>query len=309
MARYGGKHTIRYKWGVTLGSRMQTVFHADDSAGDREINLAHLFSSYNRKYLPQIDKKGNAQMFTVSIKALSTSACVSTFSTASNGYVTKRAVKAWHRIWRKQFTDMGYNMKELGPYGQNLRVDLTPSDDAFGSGTAEIGGGEWTRSDIISVPSRDPGDTGAIAANEISDLYFLHLTGSSVSSSTTDTHRWTSAGMIESWLGSRKRKVGSTDSGSDSGVDETYVVPDNPLVHARGDSFKSEDVADEVREYQGEEPPYAEASQALLMTQGKVHSDTGIIGSAVVNAPCGLLNVVNSATCGYVIELLAITDM
>ncbi len=115
--------------------------------------------------------------------------------------------------------------------------------------------------------------------------------------------------MIESWIQSRKRKVGSADSGSDSGVDETYVQPDNPLVHARGDSAKSEVVSDEVREYQGEEPPYDEALHSTLITQGIMQSGQGISPKVVVNAPCGLLSVTTTAACTLSIELLAISDM
>lgn len=287
---------------------MQRIFEITETGTTESggiVNLAHVFSSYNRKYIPQIDKAGNAQLFHINVRSISSGANTVTLSTAPNSYVTKQAVKAWHKVWRKQYRDAGISMKSLGKYGQNLRVDLTASDNALGSG-AEDGTGEWTRSEIITTASVDPGDSGTLATTEVVDSYYLHLTGASVSESTADTVRWTSAGMNASWIDSRRKPTGLD---GDDVTESALVGTDNPLLTARGSALHTEALVDEVREFQQEEPPYGDGLQEDVMVQGILKSNADLIGERVVQVPCGLLQVDFTAACTLEFELLAITDM
>lgn len=287
---------------------MQRIFEITETGTAESggiVNLAHVLSSYNRKYIPQIDKRGNAQLFHINVRSISAGANTVTLKTAPNNYVTKQAVKSWHKVWRKQFRDAGISMKSLGKYGQNLRVDLTASDNYLGSG-AEDGTGEWTRSEIITTPAADPGDSGGISAASAVDKYFLHLTGASVLSSHASTNQWTSAGMNSSWIDSRRKPTGLD---GDDVTESALVGLDNPLLTARGNSFQSEALVEEVREYQQEEPPYGDGLHEGVMVQGILKSNADLIGERVVQVPCGLLQVDYTASCTLEFELLAITDM
>ena len=98
----------------------QTIVLDESGANNDDVNLAHLFSSVNRKMMAPVDKKGNAQMFHVQVKTLCDHASDelrTTIKTANTGYVTKQAVKAWYRVWRQKFRDAGISLKDLGPYG------------------------------------------------------------------------------------------------------------------------------------------------------------------------------------------------
>lgn len=287
---------------------MQRVFEiteADTSESGGVVNLAHVYSTYNRKYLPQVDKAGNAQVFHVIVRSVSAAANTVTLKSASNGYPTKQAVKAWHKVWRKQFRDANIPIKTLGKYGQNLRVDLEASDTLLGSGV-EDGNGEWTRSEIINTPAADLGDSGTVTADNLTDSYFLHLTGSSVSESSAQTQRWTSAGMISSWINSRKKPTGLD---ADNATESALMSLDNPLMAARGSAFQSEKIVEEVREFQAEEPPYDDSTSEGLCVQGILKSNADLIGERLVQVPCGLLQVTFTAACTLEFELVAITDM
>lgn len=285
--------------------RVFTITEANTNESGGVVNLAHLFSSYNRKYIPQVDKSGNAQLFHINVRSISSGANTVTLKTASNSYPTKQAVKAWHRVWRDQFRKAKIPIKSLGPYGQNLRVSLTSSDTALGSGD-EDGTGEWTYSEVFVTPSVDPGDNNAITTGKLTDSYTLHLCGSSNFESSDETHRFTDVGMINSWIDSRRKPVGLD---ADDQVESAKFGTDNPLLHARGDSFKSERLVGEVREFQSEEPPYDDTISESVMTQGILKSNADLIGERVVQVPCGLLQVDFTAACTLEFELLAITDM
>lgn len=285
--------------------RVFTITEADTSESGGVVNLAHLFSSYNRKYIPQVDKSGNAQLFHINVRSVSSAANTVTLKSAPNNYVTKQSTKQWHRVWRKQYRDAGISMKSLGKYGQNLRVDLTASDTALGSGN-EDGVGEWTRSEIITTPSVDPGDSGTTNAAQLTDKYFLHLTGASVVENDVGTIRWTSAGMNSSWIDSRRKPTGLD---ADDATESALVGTDNPLLQARGSALQSETLVEEVREFQQEEPPYDDTISEGVVAQGILKSNADLIGERVVQVPLGLLQVDFTAACTLEFELLAITDM
>jgi hypothetical protein len=285
--------------------RVFTITEADTSESGGVVNLAHLFSSYNRKYIPQVDKKGNAQLFHINVRSISSSSNTVTLKSASNSYPTKQAVKAWHRVWRDQFRKAKIPIKSLGKYGQNLRIALTSSDTALGSGN-EDGTGEWTYSEVIVTPSVDPGDNSTITGHDLTDSYTLQLCGSSTWETADDTLRFTNVGMINTWIDSRRKPTGLD---ADDVTESALVGTDNPLLHARGDSFTSELLVEEVREFQSEEPPYDDSISESVITQGILKSNADLIGERVVQVPCGLLQVDFTAACTLEFELIAITDM
>ena len=159
------------------------------------FNAAHVYSSLNRKMIAPVDSQGNAQAFALNIKVYSDEANTATFKTASNSYVTKQAVKAWFRVWKKGITDAGYSMKDLGPYGRVFKPRLNASDSNYGS-AGEVGRGEWNYSDIVTAAPQIGAATAA--ADELVDQYSIHLMGASVREDTSDddTVQYSSVGAI-----------------------------------------------------------------------------------------------------------------
>ena len=96
---------------------MQLVHRITESsaASGARINMAHVLSSMNRKMIPPVNNKGVPQLFHFKVEVRSASAQLTTLKTASNSYVTKQAVKAWYRVWRKSLRDAGVTLKDLGP--------------------------------------------------------------------------------------------------------------------------------------------------------------------------------------------------
>lgn len=269
------------------------------------FNAAHVYSSLNRKMMAPVDSQGNAQAYALNIKVYSDAANTATFQTASNSYVTKQAVKQWFRVWKSKLSEAGVTMKDLGPYGRVFKPRLNVSDSNFGS-AGEAGRGEWNYSDIVTVPPHVPGTTSTISANELSDQYTLHLVGSSVVEDSDDTRRFSSVGMIQSWLGSRKSPVGpgTTDVSENLVIDE-----DNPLVLARGGDLSTEMLLDEVRDLQKDEAPYDHQDFDGLYTQAIVKSNADLMAECDIIAPCGLVQVTTTAACTVVFTLAGIGDM
>ncbi len=119
----------------------RTVVLSEASANSDDVNLAHLFSSVNRKIMSPVDKKGNAQNFHVQIRTLcdhASNELRTTIKSANTGYVTKQAVKAWYRVWRQKLRDAGASMKDLGPYGSVFKPRL--QNLAYSSGGEHWGG-------------------------------------------------------------------------------------------------------------------------------------------------------------------------
>jgi hypothetical protein len=292
---------------------MQTKFQITESGtteSGNEVDLARLFSHYNRKYIPMVDKKGNAQMFHIklSVNNGTTNPMTCTASTASTGYATKQAVRAWHRVWRSRFKDAGISMKELGKYGQNLRLELTAADSALGSGNSETGSGEWTLSEVIAEAGAVPGASGtAPESGDLTNSYTLHLTGDhTANGDQSETYQWSKVGAIKSWLESRRSAVGPGGGDVPAGQ---IIEQSNPLIAARYDSTASQDLIEEVREFQAEEAPYSEATHYGLFSQALFNvapSDTAV---RMLSVPCGLLQLSFTQACTFEFELLGITDM
>lgn len=284
---------------------MQLVHEVTEASAvsNKLFNGAHVFSSLNRKMIAPVDNQGNAQVFALRVQVFSDDANTVTLETAGNSYVTKQAVKSWYRAWRKGFSDSGITMKDLGPYGRVFKPRLEATQSLYGS-AGEVGRGEWNYSDMVVTP---PGTgSGATTGNELTDQYTLHLIGSSVVDADADTRRFTSAGMIESWIGSRRSTTG-TDS--DDVPASKIFDQDNPLLLARGNALHSELQLDEVRDLQADEPPYDNQDFDGLYTQAKIKTNADLTSHADVLAPLGFVKVSATAACTILFTLVGISDM
>lgn len=288
---------------------MQIVHEVTETSGvtGELFNAAHVYSSLNRKMIQPVDSQGNALAFGLNIKVYSGGANTATFKTASNSYVTKQAIKQWYRVWLSKLREAGVSLKDLGPYGRVFKPRLNVNDSTFGS-AAEVGRGIWNYTDMVTVA---PGAGSATpSGDDLSDHYKLHLLGSTVQSAEDDTRRYSSVGMIESWLGSRKKRLGADDNTGGDSVDEDLVFDqDNPLLLARGGNAASERMLDEVREMQKEEPPYTESDFTSAYTQALVKTNADLYAECDIVAPCGLVSVTTTAACTVVFTLTGIGDM
>lgn len=296
---------------IRMSMTMQIVHRISEGSpfSGKLFNAAHVFSSLNRKMMPPVDAQGNAQVFGLRIQAFSTGANTVTIQSASNSYVTKQAVKSWHRVWKAKMKEGGYSMKDLGPYGRVFKPRLEATDSLLGSGL-EAGRGEWNYSDIVTVPAAT-GGSDAVSGAELTDQFALHLIGSSVLEDTGDdeTRQYSSVGMIESWLGSRRKRAGAAGGDGSEVQEDDAFDQDNPLLLARGGTFSSEQLLDEVRDLQKDEPPYTESDFQELYTQALITSDANLSNVADVMAPCGHLKIWATAGCTLMITLIGITDM
>ncbi len=287
---------------------MQIVHTITESSAqsDKLFNAANVYSSLNRKMIAPVDGGGNAQAFALNVKVYSDAANTVTLETASNSYVTKQAVKQWHRVWKSKFTEAGISMKDLGPYGRVFKPMLTASQSALGTGI-ESGRGEWNYSNVVTVP---PGTgSGAVTGHEMTDQYSLHLCDSTVVDSSADTRRYTSVGMIESWLGSRRKYAGADGADGSEKQEDDIFDQDNPLLLARGGNSSSEMLLDETRDLQKDEPPYTESDFVSPFTQAIVKSNADLMAQCDILAPCGLVQVTTTAACTLVFTLVGIGDM
>lgn len=290
---------------------MQIVHEITESSAQsgKLFNAAHVYSSLNRKMIAPVDSQGNAQAFALNIKVYSDAANTATFATASNSYVTKQAIKRWHRVWASKLKEAGVTMKDLGPYGRVFKPRLNASDSNFGS-AGEVGRGQWNYSDIVTVAASGM-SSSSVEAQDLADQYSLHILGSSVTEDTgLETRKFSSVGMIESWLGSRKKPLGADDNIAGDSVNEDLVFDqDNPLLLARGGTLASEVMLDEVRDMQKEEPPYSEGDFTSSYTQAKVKTNADLYGECDIIAPCGLVEVTTTAAATVIFTLVGIGDM
>lgn len=293
---------------------MQIVHTVTESSGvtGKLFNAAHVYSSLNRKMIAPVDNKGNAQLFALNIKVISAGDCTSTFSTASNSYVTKQSIKAWYKVWRQKLSDAGISLKDLGPYGRVFKPRLAASESLYGS-SEEIGRGEWNYSDIVTTPAVG-GGSDSVEANELHDQFSLSIIGSTAvedhAGGDYDTIQYSNVGMIESWLGSRKKPLGADDNSLNDSVDEDLLFDSyNPLLLTRGGTTASGLMLEEVRDLQKDEPPYTEADFTGTYKQAMVQSSANLSAQCDIVAPCGLVNVTTSAAATVIFTLVGIADM
>ncbi len=292
----------------------RTIVLSEASANSDDVNLAHLFSSVNRKILEPVDKRGNAQNFHVQVRTLcdhASNELRTTIKTANTGYVTKQAVKAWYRVWRQKFRDAGISLKNLGPYGSVFKPRL--QNLAYSSGGDHWGGtsvrsGEWNYSDVIfNSPVITHHESSDIEAGDLVSQATMYLVGaSSETSSGGETEDFDGVGMINSWVGSRGGGAGT--KGGDASADLQFVT-DNPLVYARGDKATSDVLLEEARDLQVDEAPYLDSDLDELFTQSVLNHSAADSGMVTVTAPCGWLRLETSEAATVEITLLGISDM
>ena len=319
---------------------MQNRFYFSDTlaasaSASHIVNLSKLMSSANRKNIPMVDRKGNAQLYTLKVRVIGAEKLLLSTQAAPNTYVTKNAVKAWHEAREVMIRRTGQRMKDLGPYARHLRpyltanhengttaeVDTSTSNDVGFLGNTHFQGDEFTYTRLaVSTPMESTGDTNAVTPIDLVDTYSLTLLGSSVDEATTaddpdestargDQDSYVSVGMIESWLTTFKQQ--------DIGVDATNINPDNALLQLLVDSPSSEEVLELIADAQVEGRPWDGDGSAYrtLTTNSILVATANQQAEQIVHAPCGLLqlNLTNahsgSETLAVEIECLAISDM
>jgi hypothetical protein len=263
----------------------------NDSTEVHTFNWAKIFSALNRKSLDQVDAKGNPLVYRVAIKqsvgdATSQSAINTILSTASNGYVTARAVKAWHRARLKMLSREGISLKQLSPYRRQLRFPLTVSD----SYSVELSQGEWTNTSIAVEAPQDGGVTTAVGSDDLVDSYTLTLCGPSVAeSAAAGETKYSTVGIIDSWLNARRDTTGTANDGTD----EPRINHElNPLYNLMSGSMASEEVLEIVEDAQKEEPPYSNVASVFtgIVPQARLYCSQHTADTAVVDCPAGLMS-------------------
>lgn len=291
------------------GCAMQIVQHITESGAvtNEVYNAAHVFSRMNRKMIAPVDSGGNAQAFGLNVQVISSAANTVTLSTASNSYVTKQAVKAWFRVWKKSMNDAGYSLKDLGPYGRVFKPRLEASETLLGGPGSHTG--EWNYTEIITTaPSNQTSDQ--VESIDLVDSYTLSLCGDTTSESGgSETVKFTNVGMIDSWLGSRKKYAGADNTDNSEVQEDLLFDADNPLLLARGRELTGTMLLNEIRDTQKDEPPYVDAEYKDPFVQAKIQTDANQTGVVDIVAPLGLVKVTTTAACTLVFTLTGIGDM
>jgi len=301
----------------------ETIDESSSLSETKYFNWAQIFSSQNRRYLPQVDEKGNAFNYIVAIKQSSpdhtgNSQVKTTISTANGGYVTKAAIKAWHRARVKMLRREGLSLKSVGPYMRSLRFGLNVSNGGGGTSESELADGEWTVTRIAAETAMDSADASdPLEADNIIDDYTLTLCDDSVATGSAEGGgtKYTTVGIIASWLDSRRSKADFISA--DTAIDHEA----NPLYNLLSGSLASEEVLEIVQDNQAEEPPYGDDSKwDDLFPQAELVSAVNAHDSTIVTCPAGLMQAVvtsvntddNTATDSsitWTVELLDIVPM
>lgn len=272
------------------------------------FNMAKLMSSANRSEYKPVDNQGNAQLYTIGMKVHATKAH-GLVTTAPNTYVTKHAVREWHKARVKMYKRAGIRMKDLG-YGRALRPYLdvnhengsTTEIDTENSGGNSIyppfSGDEWTYSRVaVSTPMEEEA-TGGTGAQDLVDTYSFTLCDASVtedgtaespdaSGATSDQDSFVSVGMLKEWLGSFKKDRGHASNATAS-VDE-----DNALLQLSGEQGPSkEEVLELAKDAQVEGRPWdLGGATHYSLAYGGLCRAVGESSYIVFQAPCGLFQV------------------
>lgn len=225
-------------------------FENEISNGNSEafiLNLPKLMSSANRREYHNVDKSGNAQLYTVGMKLWGTSVHAAAWG-AGNTYVTRRAIKAWHDARVMMYKRAGVSMKSLG-YGRTLRPYLleshrdgtTPELATQNASDLQIKptyeGDEWTYSKAaVSTPPEAGSAASAQYIMDLVDTYDFCILGSSEmetasgigdddeSGDGSDQDSFVSVGMVEEWLDSFKTRSASVTSADQQGLDSNNAL-------------------------------------------------------------------------------------
>lgn len=255
---------------------------AANSVMTRYFNCAHLLSMMNRKAYHQVTKSGHLKNYGVELQVFNMTNATTTIRTAPVAYPTYRAVRAWHFIRKDRYEKAGFKLKDLG-YGERLRfaldqtmggIDQTTSSTMISPSNyndSEYWKGEWDWSDVIITPGLTTGSaTTDIHADDLQDKFDLYLCGDH-QAETGEADKYHGVGMIQSWTENRR--------GWNAPQSESTIQPDNPLAFARMSESSSYLLNEEVRDEQGQAPPYsnkddddAESPFATLFINGVIES-------------------------------------
>ena len=295
---------------------------ADGATESHWFDFAQIFSKFNRRQYHQVDGKGNAQVYLVKItQATYTGAdqgdVRSSLFTAPNTYVTKQAVKAWHKARVAMFDKAGIKMKTLSPYTRNLRMKLETGAPDNGTTASELVSGTPELSTMVNSGQFDEENTGAVTGDDLVDLYTLHLLDNHVVTQTAETTKYTSVGVNQSWLDARRKPYLVTDAGLETGVSATTVQHgENPLFEARALSGIAEEIIGVAQDEQVQQPPWADSDQTGLVTAAAMYTANNSTQEVILEVPCGLMKAniqdlrsTNAVNLVWNIELLDIYDM
>ena len=269
---------------------------ADNTTETHYFDFAQIFSAVNRKQYHQVDSKGNAQVYLLKITQASYSGSDqgdvrSTLSTAPNTYVTKQAVKAWHKARTAMFSKAGIKMKTLSPYTRNLRMLLDSSAPSpSGTTDSELRSGSPELSTMVNSGQFDEANTGTVTGDDLVDKYTLTLLGDHVTSQTAETTKYTTVGVNQSWLDARRQPYAIADASAEAGTTSTLVThPLNPLLESRALSGIAEEVVGVAKDEQTQQPPWANGTQTALVSQAGIYTANNSTQEVIIEVPLGLM--------------------
>ncbi len=310
---------------------------ADDATSKHVLNMPRLLGSINRKAMHNVDKQGNAQLYTLGVKAYGAKLALSV-NCAANTYYTRRAIKAWHDARVMMYKRAGISMKSLG-YGRNLRPYLDvnhengtttelDTETFSGSNTGispPYSGDEWTYSRAAVATPQENTETTSAQLRDLVDTYSFTLLDDSVTEDATaddpdesgtgsDQDSFVSVGMIAEWLDSFKKH--SAFDVAASTLDT--IDDDNALLQLRSQqSADKEEVLELAQEAQTELRPWdlAGARFSGEVSAGYLQSTSDSPEMIIAEVPCGLFNLEMVNTSGgsdiatVCVEVLDIRDM
>jgi hypothetical protein len=295
---------------------------SDGATENHYFDFPQIFSKFNRKQYHQVDSKGNAQVYLLKITQASYTGADqgdvrSNISTAPNTYVTKQAVKAWHKARVAMFDKAGIKMKTLSPYTRNLRMELDTGAPAGGTDAAELVTGSPELSTMVNAGQFDEANTGAVTGDDLVDTYTLHLLDDHVVTQTAETTKYTSVGVNQSWLDARRKPYQVADLSLETGMSATTVQHgENPLFEARALSGIAEEIVAVAQDEQIQPPPWSDGDQTGLIAAAAMYTANNSIQEVIVEVPCGLMKAnftdlrsTNAVNVVWNIELLDIYDM
>ncbi len=294
----------------------------DQATETKYFDFADIFSKFNRKQYHQVDSKGNAQVYLIKITQASYTGAdqgdvKTALFTAPNTYVTKQAVKAWHKARVAMFGKAGIGMKTLSPYTRNLRMELDASADPGGTTDSDLANKNGELSTMVNSGQFDESNTGAVTGDDLVDSYTLTLLGDHVTSQTAETTKYTSVGVNQSWLDTRRKPYAVAEGSLEAGVSATTVQHEtNPLFEARALSGIAEEIVEVAQDEQSQPPPWVDSDQTGLVGVAGLYTANNSTQEVIVEVPCGLMKATiqdlrssNNVEVVWNIELLDIYDM
>jgi hypothetical protein len=294
---------------------------SDASTESHYFDFAQIFSKFNRKQYHQVDSKGNAQMYLLKITQASHTGAdqgdvKTVLSTAPNSYVTKQAVKAWHKARVAMYDRIGVSMKSLSPYTRNLRMELDTSAPSGGTDAAELTSNTPELSTMVQAAQFDESETGALTGDDMVDSYTLHLLDDHVTSATSPTTKYTSVGVNKAWLDARRQPLQDNDPVSTEQELTAVQHETNPLFEIRALSGIAEEIGEAAQDEQNHMPPWTNDTQYGLVSSAILYTANNSTQEVIIEVPCGLLKAsitdlrsTNNVDVDWNIELLDIYDM